>query len=714
MITERHVDFFLSIFKGREDIYARRWEKNGRSGYSPAYEFNWKEFELHRAKGGTMQSFQNKKLLPLNKWAIKSHLEGKMVVGIYPLLKDNTSYFIAADFDGNNWLYESRKFIEKCSEYQIPVYLERSRSGNGAHAWIFFEDKYPAYRTRKIVFEILKKAIQLSDFNHEASFDRLFPNQDCLTNLGFGNLIALPLNGESLKKGNSCFIQQESETVYPNQWIFLKEIKKLSIQQLNQLYNHFSSSISYKSDKEIPFKGFQIVQNNYLILQKEQLNPTIINFLKENLNFFNTAYAVLKKSGRSVHNVDKYFKTILEEGNEIKIPRGFKEKLIEFLRQNQYDFQLLDKRKLLEPIDFNSSIKLYPYQELALNAVANKDSGIIVAPPGSGKTVIGLEIITKKQQPALILSHRKQILLQWIERISSFLNIPKKEIGVISATKKKPGKQITVGMLQSIAKIKLQDSCAFGTIIIDECHHLPAKTFREVISKFNPYYLYGLTATPKRKYNDEKLIYAYTGDLLYTVPNHFKEGQKNQPELKICVKETDFYLPFNPKLDNLQLLAKSLIFDSNRNSQIISEVIQQIEEKRKILILTERKDHIHMLELYLKNNYEIISITGEDSASTQKIKMGQIRSGHFQAVLSTGQFFGEGIDIEGLDCLFLVYPFSFEGKLIQYIGRIQRSNKHQLLFDYRDSKIDYLDKLYKKRQRYYNKLQKSLKTLSIN
>ena len=242
-------------------------------------------------------------------------------------------------------------------------------------------------------------------------------------------------------------------------------------------------------------------------------------------------------------------------------------------------------------------------------------------------------------------------------------------------------------------------------IIVDECHHIPAKSFREVISKLNSYYLYGLTATPKRKNNDEKLIYMYIGNILYEMT---QEEQLSAQNLKaeINIRETNLFAPFDYKIDNYELISQILIHDTHRNSLIIDDIEKNIARFKSILILTERKSHVDILSLYLKDRYETIAITGDDSERSRKTKMEQIKQGHFKILISTGQFFGEGVDIDSLECLFIVYPFAFEGKLIQYIGRIQRSGKPPVIFDYKDAQIDYFEKMFKQRNRYYNKLRK--------
>ena len=360
-ISEQQLELFMSLFRGRTDVYARRWEKDGRSGYSPAYDFNWDEFMTHKRRGGSMKDFENKKLIPLTKEVVEKHLSGQHIVGIYPILPDNTSYFIAADFDGENWLKDSRLFLQACKEVGLSAYLERSRSGNGGHVWIFFSENYPCYKSRQIALELIRKVFNVSEFEKEVSFDRLFPNQDALTRAGFGNLIALPL------------------------------------QALNY---------------ETPLK-------------RSQLTPRLIHFLKEELNFLNTEYLTKRRLGKSIYKVQKYFKLIDETADFISLPRGFLQNIIAFLKENKAAYTIRFNIPNFEQTSYQSEIKLTSAQAPIVQTATECDQGVIVAPSGSGKTIIGLELVARRQLPTLILVHRKQLLDQWIERTQTFLGIAK-------------------------------------------------------------------------------------------------------------------------------------------------------------------------------------------------------------------------------------------------------------------------------------------------
>ncbi|MFR9165111.1 MAG: TOTE conflict system archaeo-eukaryotic primase domain-containing protein [Dysgonomonas sp.] len=708
-MQEGNLFLYKSLFRGREDVYAVRWEKDGRGGYMPAYKIDWTDYNQHKAKGGTFANYEKKEYLPLHDEAINEHLSGKITIGIYPLLPDNTSFFIAADFDEANWQESILKLYNVCLEVNLPAVIERSRSGNGGHLWLFFEENIPAFMSRKIMFELLLQTDILSKFEKEPSFDRLFPNQDTHSGKGLGNLIALPLQGNSLIKGNSCFITPESFEPVPDNWSFLQSVRKVSKQKIESLYLQLSGkskevfTSNYVSDSKFEL---EIVINSEIYLKRIQLNQKLIEFLRDNLNFLNSDYIVKKRLGKTAYNVEKYFKLIEETPDGIIIPRGFAATLIHFCNLENIPVRIIDERCKHDEIEVNSKIDLLPHQEEVLERTAIKDFGVIVAPPGSGKTIIGLELIAQKKQPTLILVHRKQLFDQWVDRIQNFLSIPKKQIGQIGNQKDKSGKEITVAMIQSLTRGDITElKNQFGMIIVDECHHIPAKSFREVITQLNCYYLYGLTATPKRKNNDEKLIYVYIGNIIYEMTQkELMESQNSRAEINI--RETELFAPYDYKIDNYETISQILIFDTNRNNLILKDIDENISRFKSILILTERKSHVNVLNLYLKEKYETIAISGDDSERSRKSKLEQIAQGHFQIIISTGQYFGEGIDINALECLFIVYPFAFEGKLVQYIGRVQRSGKTPVIFDYRDSKIDYFEKMFKQRNRYYNKLRK--------
>jgi superfamily II DNA or RNA helicase len=706
-MTDEQINLYLSLFRGRTDVYARRWEKGEKSGYSPAYDFNWTEFLAHKNRGGAMASFENKTAIPLTPDVIKKHVAGRDVVGIYPLLENNASYFIAADFDGGNAFVEGQKLIQICKELNLPAYLEKSRSGNGAHVWLFFEEAYPAVRSRIILLECIRQVLNLSAFDKEVSFDRLFPNQDTQSGKGFGNLIALPLQGLSAVQEKTVFLDPDTLTPYKDQWNFLGQIQKIPTKTLDTVFTKITNDENITEAPSNKDNKLVLKLKNGILVSKTLLDKATINFIREELNFPNLDYWLKKRLGKSVYQTEKFFKLIEEDGENVILPRGFLIKLTDHLRSRGIPFGLRDERTLLPEVNFSSVIELRPEQEKVVSLAMETEQGVIVAPPGSGKTIMGLELIARRSQPTLILTHRRQIANQWIERIQTFLNIPKAHIGRIDGVKKVIGEKITVAMLQSLSRQEdLKDwKDKFGTVIVDECHHIPAKTFREIVANINAKYWYGLTATPKRKHNDEKLIYLFIGDVIIELSDKPKEQNETEGfedtkiDRRVIVRETEIEVPFSFTADNYQILARIVSFDQSRNKLILDDIKKLATGNQKILVLSERKEHLEVLNMCLKGVCETIVITGDDSATARKTKFAQIESGHYQVILATGQLFGEGIDIPDIQTIVLAFPLAFEGKLAQYIGRIRGQQK--MVYDYHDVKTKFLDRQFKKRKKFY-------------
>lgn len=432
LTPQQKISIFTSLFHARSDVYAYRWEssKSGASGYFPVKD---------KITG---------KFLSLTDKIIEAHLRGHQTIGIYPLLQDNNSNFIAADFDGENWIESAKRLLKQCEKYNLPTYVERSRSGKGGHVWWFSEKPYPAYKSRKIFLRLIKESKNVDDFDKAESFDRLFPNQDYHAGKGLGNLIALPLQGNSRKQGNSIFLDPNNNfEPVGDQWELLNSVQKISIKLLDDLFDKFSDKKSTK--RKVVYKGNEIplTLGSHISIPKSFINKQLSNFLTEELNFFNNEYAIKQKMGLSVYKLEKFFKTIVKNDNNILVPRGFLNELVQYFNENNIPYKIFDERHKCNKVKYKPTFKLFGYQQDVLGAFEKIEQVVLVAPPGSGKTIMALALIASKKQPALIITHRKQIYDQWLIRIEDFLQIPKRKIGQIGSNKKSIKNPITVAMV---------------------------------------------------------------------------------------------------------------------------------------------------------------------------------------------------------------------------------------------------------------------------
>ncbi len=756
------ISIFRNLFKGREDVFAKYWvsRRTGKKGYSPVCKNEW----IPQICRKPCEKCENKEYVPLDDFWIEKHLWGDIIIGIYPIQIDDQVNFLAFDFDKGSWLEDSIILLEFCQSINLPAYVERSKSGNGAHLWIFFSHSISAAKVREFGFMLLKKAgsigvdaidaindidgtNKISNIDATANdyiidisntinikkdnggFDRIFPNQDFLHDGGLGNLIALPLQHQARQKGNTLFLDPDNGyTPYINQWNFLINIRRISeigiglfIEKfLGDTFSRLSaspskyppqSSIRDASQSLQPFisekRSLKIIISNYLSIPIKDTDDAFYQFLRKNLVIHNPIFYDKKAKGFSTWDTPRMIYCINSKRGNYIIPRGFLKSIERYLFQNTMPFQIEDKSIKTPNKAFRCRFKIYNYQKEALHEVLKNNVGILEAPPGYGKTIIALATLPYRKQKTLIIVHTKELLTQWTQKIGDVLGIEKSDVGVIGGGKEKIGKKITVATYQSLIRKNLKILAdKIGYVIVDECHRVPANTFQKVVKEFKARYLLGLTATPFRKDKLQKLMFFYMGEIIHRI-----DPDKISSELKgvnsiLEVRYTDFYPTFE-KVKKYKKIIETLTKDENRNNFIVKDIIGEYSLDKSILVLTGRKRHCLEISRKLNKKIRCSTLTGNLSSKARGEILKDFKDKKIRVLIATGQLIGEGIDLPFLDTLFLVFPTSSKTRLIQYIGRVQRKNKGKLIskiYDYYDQYVSVLNIMFQKRKKVYEKL----------
>lgn len=721
---EEKINIFSNVFNGRTDVYAKRWVsgKTGKSGYSPVCknEFNIYKCDKPRTK---CSDCLYKDLMPLTNEIIKKHLQGNITIGIYPLLLGDKCNFIVIDFDKSTYKSDVLAFWDICDSLNIPIYVERSRSRNGAHVWIFFKSSIYAKDARKMANILITKTIEKNSLDLD-SYDRIFPNQDTIPKGGFGNLIALPFQGSCAKDGNTVFINKDFEPE-KNQLNLLKNIKRLTELDVLEFIKKYQKE-DYDEPKEVIFEkeeskdtifihNIECIFTNELYIKKENLTMQEIMYLKRLASFTNPKFYELQKLRMPIYaeTTPRIIYCFDEDKDFLILPRGCVTKIDEICKKNNVKFIIEDKRELgINEYTYTFKGKLTSKQEKAKNQLLEYDIGVLSASTGFGKTVISAKIISELKRNTLIIVNRTTLLEQWKEKLSFFLDIDKKQIGQIGAGKVKANGRLDVASFQSLYKREdLEEIVSgYGLVIVDECHHVAAFSFEKVLKALRAKYVYGLTATPTRKDGWHKIIFMQCGDIRCRFNNTGIEGN-DLLKHKVVVRRTNY--KFNPSLATINDIKISDIFnnmakDENRNNLIISDIKTCIKEGRTPIVLTERIVHLNILKDKLKElNIPIIIYKGKMG----KRKLDEIKEVINKAdannmprvILATSSSVGEGFDDSRLDTLFLTMPISWKGRVIQYVGRLNRSylnKKEVIVYDYLDN-MRILNKMFEKRSKGY-------------
>jgi len=737
------VAVFRSLFRGREDVFPRRWEntKSGRAGYSPACANEWAPGICEKkgiGPGGKSRAgcggCRSRAFLPVTDDEIVKHLRGTHVMGIYPLLLDDTCWFLAADFDKKEWESDVAAFAETCATHKVPLAVERSRSGRGAHAWFFFSEPVPAATARKmgcfLITETMARRHQLS----MESYDRLFPNQDTLPKGGFGNLIALPLQREARDRGNSVFVDA-SFIPHPDQWQFLAGIQRIAsdaVQSMADAADRQGRVIGVRlSDTgdgdEVP--PWEMVPSRHrrkihiseplpsavrgvlcqrLFIEKAGLPSALLDQLKRLAAFQNPEFYKRQSMRLSTALTPRVIACVEELPEYVALPRGCLPAAEAVLAELGSRLAVEDKRVAGERLDVNFRGALTAVQEQAVRELLAHDTGVFVAPPGIGKTVVGINLIAARARSTLVLVHRKPLLDQWVAQIALFLGIESKAIGQVGAGKNKPNGRLDVAMLQSLVrKGKVNDVVAsYGHVIVDECHHCPCVSFERVLAEVRARYITGLTATPQRRDGHHPIINMQIGPVRFAVDSRSQAGRRPF-EHKLIVRETKLAATL-PDGAGIQELYAALVADRYRNELILNDVIEALEARRSPILLTERRDHLEYLAERLQQAARnLVVLHGGMKPKERRdvlTRLASIPDGEERLLLATGRYIGEGFDDARLDTLFLALPVSWKGTLVQYAGRLHRLHPGKTevrIYDYVDCNVPMLRKMFEKRLRGY-------------
>ena len=744
---EEKIRLFRSLFKGREDVFPRRFEnsKTGKSGYAPVCRNEWQAGICQKPKIAC-QKCNFRAFVQVNDEIIRDHLMGidpndrsgrDFTMGVYPLLADESCWFLAADFDKSTWTEDAKTFLETCVSYQVPAVLERSRSGNGGHVWIFFETPVPAVLARKLGSLLLTSTMNRRPEIGMDSYDRLFPSQDTLPRGGFGNLIALPLQKKPREQNNSVFLDNDLNP-YSDQWAFLSSIQKMAHQDLERIVKNVQDEgeitgaravvldetenepwklTPSRKYKEPPITGplpdqLTLIISNQIYIEKEGLPAPLRNRLIRLAAFQNPEFYKAQAMRLSTFGKPRIISCCEEYPKHLGLPRGCQEELLQALGELKIKTKMIDERAAGDPLLLNFQGMLRPEQQLAADQLIRHDIGVLSASTAFGKTVIGAWLIAQRKVNTLVIVHRRQLMDQWVESLQSFLGLGKKEIGQIGGGKHKITGTVDVAMIQSlINKGTVNDLVGnYGHIIVDECHHISAASFEQVIRQAKARFITGLSATVTRQDGHHPIIFMQCGPVRYRVDDRQQAAARSFTH-KVIVRRTNFVLPIradNTPEPGIQEVYALLAADLHRNQMIIEDVVEAIHTGRSPVLLTERREHLTYFADALADKVKNIIVLSGGMGRKQRFllmdELKRIPEDEERLIIATGRYLGEGFDDARLDTLFLALPIAWRGTVAQYAGRLHRNYDRKsevIIYDYVDDQVPVLAGMFGKRKKGY-------------
>jgi len=725
--TEEKIALFRQLFRGRTNVYPVRWESktSGKSGYAPACANEWRAgvCEKPRIKCGDCN---NRLLIPLSDTVIYNHLAGDHTVGVYPLLEDDSCYFLAVDFDEAEWRDDAQAFMQSCVELGVPAALEISRSGKGAHAWVFFASRVSARDARRLGTAIISHTCSRSRQLSLESYDRLFPNQDTMPKGGFGNLIALPLQKAPREMGFIVFVDAYLSP-YPDQWAFLASIQPMAAHDIEPTILRATGGIhpldvTFIDDEDLatPWKrestptgrlagpmpkSLRVTLANLIYFEKAQLPQALANRLICLAAFQNPEFYKAQAMRMSVWDKPRVIGCAENYPQHIALPRGCLDAALSLLRDNDIACDLKDERCAGTPLDVAFVGTLRIDQETAVSAMLQQDAGVLCAPTAFGKTVTAAAMIARRAVNTLVLVHRTELLKQWQERLQAFLGVGKGVVGTIGGGKARPTGRIDIAVMQSLSRQGEVNPLVedYGQVIVDECHHVGAVSFDAILKRTRAKYVLGLTATPIRRDGQQPIIFMQCGPIRHTAAT-----PSGAPQDLEVVPRSHFARIDLPSEAGIQDVFRHLANDQDRTNAIAAEVQGAFAQGRKVLVLTERTEHLDAILTALDGHepapFVLHGRMSKRQRGTLIAELDALPPEAPRILLATGKLVGEGFDHPPLDTLVLAMPVSWKGTLQQYAGRLHREHASKTgvrIIDFVDTGHPALLRMWDKRQRGY-------------
>ena len=656
------------------------------------------------------------------------------------MLLDETCFFVAADFDGDTWQQDAQAFLESCRRLQVAALLERSRSGNGGHVWIFFEDAIPAIMARKLASHLLTEAMEFRPEIGFKSYDRLFPNQDTLPKGGFGNLIALPLQKQPRQRGNSVFLAEDLQP-YPDQWALLASAQRMDRTQVEAIVRDAESKgrivgvrvAAPEEDDDMPWTAppsrrrkdppingplpetLDLILGDQIYISKENLAPALRNRLLRLAAFQNPEFYRAQAMRLPTYDKPRIIACAEDHPKHFGLPRGCLEEVLELFRSLKINCCVRDERFAGEPLNVSFRGELRPEQKIAAEALLRHEMGVLAATTAFGKTVVATWLIAQRAVNTLVLVHRQQLLEQWIERLSSFLGLPAGAIGRLGGGRKRLTGGLDVALIQSLVRNDVVDDrvANYGYVIVDECHHISARSFELALRRAKAKFVTGLSATVARKDGHHPIIFMQCGPVRHRIDAKAQAAARPFAH-QVLVRPTNFRPAFPPDLNprvEFHQLYEGLRNDDARNRMICADVVSAIRDGRSPLVLTERTEHLRDLAQRLSPDIPNLILLqgglGRKALTATLARLAEIPNNESCAILATGKYVGEGFDHPRLDTLFLTLPVSWRGTIAQYVGRLHRLHEGKRdvrVYDYADLNIPMLSRMFDRRCRGYEAL----------